>query len=106
VVAFRTLLTALLVAPLAGCTWVKLTDAGAGVASATPPPITGCLLFGNVSATTQDRLVLQRGRGKVAEELIVLARNEAASLGGDTIVPAGPMAEGRQNFDVYRCSGD
>lgn len=100
----KTMLIVLPAALLAGCTWVKLTDAGAGVAQAAPDQITGCRLVGNVSATTRDRVVLQRGRGKVAEELIVLARNEAATLGGDTIVPAGPMAEGHQNFDVYRCN--
>jgi hypothetical protein len=92
--------------PLCACTWVKLTDAGAGVEQATPNQIADCRLIGNVSATTQDRVVLQRGRGKVAEELIVLARNEAATLGGDTIVPAGPMGEGHQNFNVYRCDGN
>ena len=86
-----------------GCTWVKLTDAGADVQQATAAEVTNCRLVGNVSATTQDRVLLERGRGKVAEELIVLARNEAASLGGDTIVPAGPMRDGHQDFNVYRC---
>ena len=97
------LLLAALTPALSGCTWIELTDAGARVAQGTEAGVTDCELIGNVTASTQDRVLLKRGRGKVAEELIVLARNEAATLGGDTIVPAGPMIDGRQDFAVYRC---
>lgn len=86
-----------------GCTWIKLTDAGAGVRQGTQSAVEDCQLVGNVTSTTQDRVLLRRGQAKVAEELIVLARNEAATLGGDVIVPAGPMRDGRQDFSVYRC---
>jgi hypothetical protein len=89
----------------AGCTWIKLTDAGAGVTQATAEQVQGCRRVGHVTSSTQDRVLLKRGRGKVSEELIVLARNEAATLGGDTVVPAGAMKDGRQDFDVYRCGG-
>jgi hypothetical protein len=88
---------------LNACTWIELTDAGAGVAQGGSADVQGCQLVGNVTSTTQDRVLLKRGRSKVAEELIVLARNEAATLGGDTIVPRGPMTNGRQDFSVYRC---
>lgn len=88
---------------VSGCTWIKLTDAGAAVAQGNAAQVTQCTLVGNVSSSTQNRIVVKRGRGKVSEELIVLARNEAATLGGDTIVPEAPMADGRQDFLVYRC---
>lgn len=101
--ARRILLVTLLTS--AGCTWIKLTDAGAQVAQGEPGEVQHCELVGNVTSSTQNRVILQRGRGKVAEELIVLARNEAATLGGDTVVPKGPMVDGRQDFDVYRCRG-
>lgn len=86
-----------------GCTWIELTDAGAAVRQGTPSAVEDCRLVGTVTSTTQNRVVLERGRAKVAEELIVLARNEAATLGGDVVVPAGPMRDGRQDFNVYRC---
>lgn len=88
---------------MVGCTWIELSEAGAAVAQGSPDAVAGCELVGNVRSSTQDRILLKRGRGKVAEELIVLARNEAALLGGDTIVPDGPMVDGRQDFHVYRC---
>jgi hypothetical protein len=86
-----------------GCTWIQLTDAGARVNQATAAQVGNCRQVGSVSSSTQDKVGVKRGRGKVAEELIVLARNEAANIGGDTIVPAGEAVDGRQDFTVYRC---
>ncbi len=99
----RSAAAALLTAMVTGCTWIELTDAGAEVAQGNAEDVRDCRQVGNVAASTQDRVVVERGRGKVAEELIVLARNEAATLGGDTVVPRGPMQDGEQVFDVYRC---
>lgn len=99
----RTTLLALAVALGGGCTWIQLTEAGAGVNQATASQITNCRQVGAVSSSTQDKVGVRRGRGKVAEELIVLARNEAAGIGGDTIVPVSPPLDGRQDFTVYRC---
>lgn len=87
----------------AGCTWIPLTEAGAEVRQATVEEVQNCRMLGTVRAKTQDRVVLERGRGKVAEELIVMARNEAAELGGNAVVPTGPPVEGKQAFDVYLC---
>jgi len=39
----------------------------------------------------------------VQENVNVTARNSAASMGGDTIVPVAPLADGKQTFEVYRC---
>lgn len=94
---------ALIVLAAGGCTWIELTDAGAAVRQGTPSAVQDCQMVGTVTSSTQNRVLLKRGRAKVAEELIVLARNEAATLGGDVIVPAGPVREGRQDFDVFRC---
>lgn len=99
----RTVAVVSLLAIAAGCTWVRLTDAGAEVMQLTRDEAAECRLVGNVTASTQDRVLLQRGSGKVAEELIVLARNEAATLGGNAIAPVGPPVDGRQDFEVYVC---
>ena len=66
---------------LTGCSFVQLTDAGRGVVQAGAGDVTRCESLGVVSATTQSKMVLERGSEKVAEELIVLARNQAATLG-------------------------
>jgi len=91
---------------VAGCTWVKLSDDGAQVRQAKADEVGNCRHIGMVTTHTRDKVVLERNTAKVHEELLVLARNEAATLGGDTIVPTGPAVEGRQEFDVYGCGQD
>jgi hypothetical protein len=48
-------------------------------------------------------LVVERGGQQLQDELLSLARNEAADLGGDTVVPESLIAAGKQTFGVYRC---
>jgi hypothetical protein len=86
-----------------GCTWVKLTDAGANVRLMGAADVSHCERVGAVAATTQDRVLLARHPDKVTEELIVLASNQAAAIGGNAIVPEGPAQDGTQAFRVYRC---
>ncbi|MCZ6618932.1 MAG: DUF4156 domain-containing protein [Gammaproteobacteria bacterium] len=88
---------------LGGCTWVKLTEGGATVRQATEADIANCQKVGVVSAHTKDQVVVNRSDNKVREELLVLARNEAARLDGDTIVAMAPPREGQQDFTAYKC---
>ena len=46
---------------------------------------------------------IDRNADKVATELANLARNEAASFGGDTVVPTSEIENGSQTFAVYKC---
>jgi len=89
---------------LASCTWVELTEGGGEVRLAQADAAAGCERLGRISAATRDRVIgLKRRAAKVREELLALARNEAARLGGDTIVALDSPSEGRQRFSVWRC---
>lgn len=103
----RTLLgSALLVlgvTALSGCVGVKLTAQGSQVRQATASEVGACTLVGKVSSNIPSKTLSRLSPGKVQEQLIVLARNEAPGLGGDTIVPAGPVQNGLQEFNVFRC---
>ncbi|MFB3106504.1 MAG: DUF4156 domain-containing protein [Pseudomonadales bacterium] len=99
----RTFIAASALITTTGCTWVSLTDNGAGVDIVDAEKITTCELLGEVTSSTQDKIVVGRNSGKVQEELFVLARNEAARLSGDTIVAMGPPRDGAQDFTAYRC---
>jgi hypothetical protein len=94
-------------AAIAGCTWVKLTAPGEGVRVGTMAQVTACKRLGATHAKTSTKMAFfSRSMKKVDEELETLARNEAADMGGNTIVAQGPTSsEGRRSFDVYRCSG-
>ena len=91
---------------LAGaCTWVKLTGPGEGVHLGTVSETSSCTKLGTTTSKTSTKVgIFTRGTKKVDTELESLARNEAANMGGDVIVPHGPTSsEGRRSFDVYRC---
>jgi hypothetical protein len=89
---------------LSGCTWVKLTTGGEQVAveSRADP---ACKKLGHTTSMGLSEVAsIDRKEAKVATELETLARNQAAGLGGNTIVPDGPVTkEGEQTFTVYQC---
>jgi hypothetical protein len=96
------------VAALAGgCTWVKLTSPGELVRVGTVAQVASCKKLGATHTKTSTRVAFfARSAKKIDTELESLARNEAAEMGGDTVVAQGPASsEGRASFDVYRCAG-
>ncbi len=99
----RTFIATSALITITGCTWVSLTDDGAGVDVVDAEKITTCELLGEVTSSTQDKIVVGRSSGKIQEELFVLARNEAAVQGADTIVAKAAPENGRQSFSIYRC---
>ncbi len=87
-----------------GCTWVPLTAEGRNVRILQTIAAADCEKISTVNAKTAERVgVFARSDRKVREELESLARNDAADVGGDVIVPIGTMTNGRQSFAIYRC---
>ena len=107
----------MLVAPLLilpGCTWVKLDKKGENVAVVQARYVKSCRYMGQIIAKVFLDVggVVQRSRHKVKRELETLARNDAATMGGDTIVIASPVTTVRatkhkknaqRSYKVYRC---
>lgn len=88
-----------------GCTLVDLTDAGAGVRLAKPEAVAACTNLGRVTASVVHKAgFIPRHPDAVQDNLNVTARNSAAGMGADTIVPASGIQDGKQTFDVYRCT--
>ena len=88
---------------LGGCAFVSLTDAGASVRQSTAEQVSQCKLVATISSQTKDTVVIDRNSGKVREELIVLARNRAAEIGANAIVPVAEQRNGSQDFSAYSC---
>jgi hypothetical protein len=87
-----------------GCSLVDLTKEGEGVRIATADAVSACTGLGRTTASVVHEVAtIPRHPDAVQENLNVTARNSAASMGGDTIVPVSPIAEGKQTFEVYRC---
>jgi hypothetical protein len=101
-----TLLLAAIVSLTSACSWVKVSEQGANVAVANAANVRNCEKVRTVNVKVKDNFVgsMKRSPEKVATELTNLARNEATQFGGDTIVPASLVQDGRQSFDVYKCN--
>ena len=89
---------------LTGCTFVQLSDAGAGVAQLGSGDVANCESKGVVSTQTRAKVVVSRSDEAVGEELAVLARNEAAKLGANAIVPIAQPEDGAQSFRAFLCN--
>lgn len=97
-------LTLALALPLVGCTWVSLSEGGEQVRVARADDVSGCERLGRTRSTTTHKVgFIPRSHDKVQEELESLARNETASMGGDTVVPGDQSEDGSRTFVVYRC---
>ena len=88
---------------IAGCTWVDLTESGEAVQIGYAGNIQACEHLGVVNASTQSKVVVERGDGKVQDELHTLARNSAATMGATNIILHGLPVDGVQAFNAYRC---
>ncbi|MFH7325976.1 DUF4156 domain-containing protein [Desulfurivibrio sp. C05AmB] len=89
---------------LGACTWVKPTVQGEKVRVLTAEEVVKCERVGQTTVSLLARVAgIERSPRKVQEELNVLARNSAADVGGDTVVPMGPVEDGKQTFAIYRC---
>ena len=102
----RKLALALLLIPLASaCTWVKMAPGAKEVRVArADQDLSACTKRGEVAVSVKNRLgPYDRNDLKVRDELETLARNEAPSLGADTVQPKGQPVDGEQRFLAFSC---
>lgn len=95
----------IVLATLAGCTWVKLEESGSRVRVAdASESLAGCQFRGDLTVMVTHRFGdIERNALKVADELETLARNEAVGMQANTIKPMSPPAGGEQRFGAYDC---
>lgn len=90
---------------LGACTWgIKLDPAGQRVRTAWSGNVGQCRDLGKVTVSVLSRVgPVDRKDIKVRDELEVMARNEAAKMGADTIRPLGEPSNGEQGWEAYAC---
>ena len=87
-----------------GCTFVELSDQGALVKQRAEEDTVNCELVADVSSQTKDKILIDRSDTSVRGELAILARNKAAEIGANVIVPSTARDGGVQGFKAYLCS--
>ena len=88
---------------LSACSALQLTEGGEKVRVLEPTEISSCKNLGRTNTSVTARVVVERPADTIAKELEIVARNSAARMGGDTIVPLTVIEEGQQTFVVYKC---
>lgn len=100
------LLAATLASVLSACTFVQIQPSGQVIRVVPAGQALACEKRGEIGVSVKDRLgPLERNELKVRDELEVLARNEAPSLGADTVQPLDEPMDGEQRWAAYRCGG-
>jgi hypothetical protein len=84
---------------------LPVTSADA-VRTGTAETVSGCHSVGSTHVSVQDRLADYAGQpGRTASELLLLAKQGAAQLGGNVVIEMTEIDEGSQSFAVFRCNG-
>jgi len=101
----KTILVSLVALGISACaTPMKLSDTGKKVRVLDPTEISSCRELGRTNTSvTWVLLGVERPEDAVGKELRIVARNSAARMGGDTIVPLTVIEKGQQTFVVYKC---
>lgn len=89
---------------LSACSWVPKTPNSQAVRIIPSDRIMGCRLVGSVTTYTADSVsIIKRSDKRIQEELDTLAKNDAVTQGGDTLVRTSNVVDGKQSYDIYRC---
>ena len=89
---------------ISGCATIKLTTGGEKIRILTPDEVTSCKKLGKTNTSVTAKVLgIDRPIEALERELLTIARNSAASMGGDTIVPLTIIEDGQQTFEVYKC---
>ncbi len=90
---------------VSGCTFNKPTEASKSVSVVKAFNVTGCEKLGTTTAQVQSSLGgVEFSEEKVQKELINIAKNDAGTMGGDSVVAVSPVIGGMQKFDIYKCA--
>jgi hypothetical protein len=89
---------------LSACSSLKLTPDGEKIRVLQPNEVNSCRELGKTNTSVTATVVgIDRPDETIAKELIIIASNGAARMGGDTIVPLTVVEAGQQTFIVYKC---
>ena len=88
---------------ISSCASVKLTPGGEKVRILGPSEVSTCKKLGKTSNSVTAKVVVKRPIETIESELMIMGRNSASDMGGDTIVPLTVVTDGKQSFNIYKC---
>ncbi len=89
---------------LVSCSFVKLSPEGESVDIRENSGTAECARIGVITVSGVDKVgFINRKDSKVGNELLNQARNDAAGMGANVLVPLGQPIDGKQKFEAYNC---
>ena len=88
---------------LAACTTARLTASGEKARLLSVDEAAKCEKLGRAVISRKPLISIPRPQAIIVKELRILARNNAANMGGDTVAPVSGVSNGQQTFEVYKC---
>lgn len=101
----KRILILLAVLPITACSWgIKLDSGGSKMRVAWNDDVSRCRDLGKITVSVLNSVgPVDRSKIKVNDELEIMARNEAAGMGADTVKPLGDVRNGEQSWGAYAC---
>lgn len=62
-----------------------------------------CKFLGNTNVSIWSKATTFQSQEKAESQLDTLARNEAASMGGNAVTPTSEIVNGQRSYGVYNC---
>lgn len=62
-----------------------------------------CKFLGNTNVSIWSKATTFQSQEKAESQLDTLARNEAASMGGNSVTPTSEIVNGQRSYGVYNC---
>ena len=88
---------------ITGCASPELTLQGSKVNVGKESDLKRCQMLGSTSLSLAPTRIKWMKEEQIKEQLTIEARNFAARIGGNMILSAGPLEEGKQSFKIYNC---
>ncbi len=87
-----------------GCASVEMSSGGEKVRVLSPNEVSSCKHLGKTNNSVTAKVAgIKRPIETIESELMIMGRNSASNLGGDTIVPLTVVTDGNQSFNIYKC---
>lgn len=102
------ILSAGVLAVLAGCTWVSPNPQvkAQGIMVLPQDRVSQCRLLSKTQVSVASHVgFINRSQSDVEKDLQNLAMNQAVAQGGDTVSATTPADNGNQTFGIYKCLG-
>lgn len=90
---------------MAACSWVKPLPGAHSITVVKSLEQNQCTKLGTTNTNALDAVgFYQRDEDAIIKDLLMLAKNEAVRMGGDTIIAETGLENGRMRFGIYRCN--